>query len=139
MTSTNGNGSLSTIFNHSLIGSYPERELAGITGVWMYSARVLASSRAGDLVQLHPSLRDQYEWVQDHYRNVGLETATEVIWDTDLTVARNYPSYRWNPFLFSDLHHAVTPDERWKDIVRRMNDKNEFIRLCLERGWEQRI
>lgn len=124
------------LHNHSLVGSYPERELADIPGVWMYSARVLASTSSNDLVQLDPQLKGEYRAVAEHYERVGIEHSTNIIWNSSLEIAKDYPQYKWNPFIFSELHHQVIPNGRWLEIATAMNNKNRFARLCQQKGWQ---
>lgn len=124
-----------TLWNHNMLGAYPVQELKNIPGVWRYSARVLASTLPDDILQLPSDLKDQFDLICQHYRSLGLRHASNIIWDDDLEICKSYPNYFWNTFLFSEEHHLICPNERLHSIVKKMNNKNYFIRLCQQNGW----
>lgn len=126
---------LPTLYNHNLIGSYPEEELEKIKGIWAYSTRILGSSTPNDIVQLSSNVKPNFDRICAHYSMVGLNHSTQIIWNDDLKEARNFPNYRWSPFLFSCLHHAIMPNEAWYSIGSLCNEKNGFIELCQQKNW----
>ncbi|MFN8391308.1 MAG: hypothetical protein U0136_13535 [Bdellovibrionota bacterium] len=123
-----------TLFNHSVAGSYPDSELAGIAGAPLYSTRILGCTTPNDVVQLPPEVRPEFDWIGGHYDAAGVPFTRNVVWDLELDRARRYADHDWSVFLYSRLHARARPDPRWLDASTRMNDKNRFIQLCWELG-----
>ncbi|MCB0358727.1 MAG: ATP-grasp domain-containing protein [Bdellovibrionales bacterium] len=121
------------LYNHTLQGTYPG-QLDGIVGFQRYGSRALGSTVPADVIQINPELSEQFGWIANHFRTVGIETAETVIFDDRFEVANDYPEHEFDVFLFSDLAHRVRPDDRRQQAVRRIDNKNEFIKLCQSLG-----
>ncbi len=124
-----------TLWNHTMEGAYPPEQLAEIPGVWRYGARALCCTNPKDTIQLHADLQEEFSWISEHYRRIGLPHSTNVLWNADLQAIRTFPNHAWEVFLFSNLHEATKSDATWFETTRAMNEKNEFIALCQRHGW----
>jgi len=118
------------IFNHDLRDCADEEELARLLGVFKYPGRVLGETNPSDVIQLHPDLKSSWNWITDHYNRIGLPHTKTVIWDDNFDLIRRFPKHDLSVFFFGSKAHAVRPDERWYKVVKRMNSKNHFIKLC---------
>jgi len=74
------------IWNHSLEGSYPDKELRLIVGTPLYGARVLAITNPGDVVQLSCLVEREVPAIREHYERVELTHATDILLDDEVQV-----------------------------------------------------
>ena len=93
------------------------------------SAIALALSSKNDIVQLDPSLADEFAFIKAHYDAIGLEYAQNVIWDLSCEVLREFPEYTPDYFMFDRDVHRVRSDESWLKIVALMDNKNSLVGL----------
>ncbi|MCG6943057.1 MAG: peptide ligase PGM1-related protein [Thiohalocapsa sp.] len=114
------------ILNHDIMGCTAD----GVTGNHLYSGRALGMTDPGDIVQLHPDLRSQWEAISAHYARVGLRHTTEVIWDVGHERLAEHPEHAVSVFFFGPAEHAVRPDERWLQTVAAINSKNTFMEIA---------
>lgn len=136
------------IVNHNVVDSigYVPAEITGSLsreaddnlamklGLFKYSSRSLCISKTGDIIQLNPGLKAQWDWICRHYRRIGLDFSDEVIWDDSFEIIRELPPYDLSVFYFGQRANMVRPDFDRLFITELMNSKNEFIRLCLKLG-----
>lgn len=122
------------LINHDLKDCMPANELAQILGLARYSGRALPITEPDDLIQLHPSLRPEFEHVANHYDRIGLPFTRQVIWDDRFDVAHQYPDYELSVFFFGSRAHGARPDLPWANVAAEMNRKNRFLQLCQELG-----
>jgi hypothetical protein len=52
-----------------------------VLGNYLYSGRVLGMTEPGDLIQLHPDLKSQWQAIIAHYDRMGLNYSQNPIWD----------------------------------------------------------
>ncbi len=121
---------LKQVVNHDLKDCANSDELAKVLGVFKYPGRVLGATMPNDIVQLHPSLKENWDWIQDHYSRIGLPFSREIIWDDDFKILKDFPDYELSVFFFGKRAHSARPDQKWYQIVKQMNSKNNFIKLC---------
>lgn len=122
------------IVNRDLKNCSTEDELAKVLGVFRYPGRVLGSTKVGDIIQLHPDLKSEWDWISRHYNRIGLEFTSDVIWNDDFNVAKNFPEHNIDVFFFGEKAHIVRPDENWFQITKHTNSKNNFIKLAKQLG-----
>lgn len=103
-------------------------------GLFNYPGRVLGSTKPGDVLQLHPNLRQHWDWIKAHYERCGISHAEEIIWDDNPLLMRDFPGHEPSVFLFGERAHQARPNDAWYETVRSMNSKNNFILLCKELG-----
>jgi len=118
------------IFNHDIMHCTAE----GVEGNHLYSARALAMTSPGDIIQLHPSLQSQWPYIQEHYRRIGLSHADEVIWSTELSHIANNTDYQPSVFFFGDKENRAHPNTAWSEVVEYINSKNNFVKLADKLG-----
>jgi hypothetical protein len=114
------------IHNHDIMSCTAD----GVAGNHLYSGRGLVVSEPGDLIQLHPALRSQWDAITAHYDRVGLRHADEVIWDLSHDRLAEHPERAVSVFFFGPNEHRVRPDARWLDAVAAINSKNTFMALA---------
>ncbi len=137
------------IFNHQMRDAAPPEdqvwnfdESSGDTrsdpryslGIETYPGRALGATLPCDVIQLPYRLKPDWEAIVAHYARIGLSHTMHVVWDDSYEIVRNYPEHTLSTFLFGERAHAARPDEEWYGIVRRMNSKNECIRLARRLG-----
>lgn len=125
-----------TILNHGVLRAYPGDLLDGVAGVDYYGARVLASSYPGDICQFHPDLADRglLNPILSHYKRIGLRVADRFIFDESWEIAKEHPEHVLDAFYFGEEANEVSNRPRFASIAERLNDKNEFIKLCHRLG-----
>lgn len=129
---------MNKIYNHDIMHCTHAR----VIGNHLYSGRVLGTSEPGDIVQLHPDLKPEWEAIAAHYDRVGLSHSTNVIWDVGLKIIEKYPSYAPSVFYFGDADHNhgfddnwfKRIDKNWYEVVDFINSKNNFMALATELG-----
>jgi hypothetical protein len=130
-----------TLFNHHHFHAEgykeqtPELFKRVIAHAPLFAVRALPLSRPGDVVQLDPRCKEAYPYFEEHLKQVGLETATDIIWDISPEVANDYPDYELSCFRFNPSLNLVRPNQRRLDATDRFNNKNEFIALCQRNGY----
>lgn len=114
------------ILNHDIMGCTAE----GVVGNHLYSGRALGASEPGDLIQIHPALRPQWESICGHYDRIGLAYSRNVIWDVATHHLSGYPEHEPSVFFFGDAEQGVRPDRAWHQAVEYINSKNRFMDLA---------
>lgn len=113
--------------------TYPERSFRGVDDIPLYPGRVLASTYPGDIVQMHPDLKPELPHILRHYEAVGLQTATDIIWNYDPRQLAEHDGPISISF-FHRLFDTVRPNAFWYSVADRMNSKNNFIHLAKQLG-----
>ncbi|MDJ0897517.1 MAG: ATP-grasp domain-containing protein [Xenococcus sp. MO_188.B8] len=124
------------IFNHDIMHCTHD----AVLGNHLYCGRVLGMTNPDDLIQLHPSLKKEWEGIIRHYKNIGLNHSEHPIWDVSFQQLREHPDYDPSVFIFGDAIHESSPDNDWfhdlnrdwQDVVEFINSKNNFIHLAEE-------
>lgn len=98
------------------------------------SGRVLACSLPGDIVQLDPRLREQYDDLEAHLGKAGLQIG-KVIFDTDPATVKQYPGYDLSVYGFNPTIHSVQPDPERLATTTSCHNKNQFIAWCAKEGF----
>jgi hypothetical protein len=124
------NPQIRRIYNHDIMHCTAE----GVEGNHLYSARALGMTNPDDIIQLHPSLQSEWQYIKNHYQRIGLAHTTEVIWSTDLAHLANNTDYQPSVFFFGAQENQAHPDKAWSDVVNYINSKNNFIRLAEQLG-----
>jgi hypothetical protein len=101
----------------------------------MYAPRAIPLSYPDDVVQLHPGYKRAYPYFVEHLQQIGLPTATQIIWDLSAEVANELPDYKLSCYRFAPALHRVRPNRRRLDATERFNNKNLFIAFCEEHGY----
>jgi hypothetical protein len=120
----------SKIYNHDIMHC----TAGGVDGNYLYSARALGMTDPGDVIQLHPILKNEWPYICKHYDRVGLSHCDEVIWDSRLERLRTNLDLRPSVFFFGDEEHQVCPNQRWFGVVNYINSKNNFMHLAARLG-----
>lgn len=131
---TKSRKSMNKIYNHDIMHCTH----AQVMGNHLYSGRVLGTSEPGDIVQLHPELKPEWEAIVAHYDRIGLSHSTNVIWDVSLKIIEDYPTYAPSVFYFGDADHShglddgwfKNIDKEWYEVVDYINSKNNFMALA---------
>jgi glutathione synthase/RimK-type ligase-like ATP-grasp enzyme len=118
------------IFNHDIMHCTHD----AVAGNYLYSGRVLGISEPGDVVQLHPDLKSEWDSITAHYRRIGLSYSQNPIWDVSFDRLSDYPDREVSVFIFTDAlqEGKFTGDSNWLKVVEFINSKNNFIRLAQE-------
>ena len=122
------------IVNHDILDCSDHDSLDKVLGVHHYSGRVLGSTNPGDILQLNPDLKSHWDWIKEHYQKAGVSHASEIIWQDSFDVMTNFPQHEPSVFFFGDRANDARPDDKWHKIVKKMNSKNEFIKICNNMG-----
>jgi hypothetical protein len=118
------------IFNHDIMHCTAE----GVEGNHLYSARALGMTNPGDIIQLHPTLQSEWQYIKAHYARIGLAHTNEVIWSTNLVHIEHNSDYQPSVFFFGNQENHAYPDTPWYEVVKYINSKNNFIRLAEQLG-----
>lgn len=127
-----------TLFNHSLHFSEPIygcdplsfHKQAQNGGFEYYETRAHGCSKVGDVIQLDPNLQHDYPFAQEHYRQIGLETCQEVVWNLSANAANDYRDHHFSVYLFTEQINTLRPDPARLDATLRYLNKNSFMQLC---------
>ncbi len=119
------------ILNHDVCDAASEEELIAMGGGAKYSTRVLGSTFEDDIVQFNPSLKKSWDWIHSHYNRIGLEHSSNIIWEDKFNIVRDY-DHELDVFIYGEKAFGVRPNRNWFEIVKVMNSKNEFIKICSE-------
>lgn len=114
------------IFNHDILSCTHE----DVAGNHLYSGRALGMTEPGDIIQIHPFLKREWDAISSHYGNVGLTHSTHVIWDVNLKRLREFPDLRESVFYFGPRENGVRPHSAHFRVVEHINDKNNFVALA---------
>lgn len=122
------------IYNHDIMICTHE----AVRGNYLFSGRVLGTTEPEDLIQLHPDLKSQWQFITAHYDRIGLSHSKNVIWDVSHTLMSKYPDYDISVFIFGDVVHNRSVDHKWFhqidpnwfEVVEYVNSKNNFIELA---------
>lgn len=125
-----------TFYNHALL-PIPEYALHNLEKYsntekygGLYTARAIACSLPGDVIQLDPRLRPIYPFIIEHLEMVGLKTANTVIYSDNPATAKKYPDHQLSVYRFNDTFHAIRPDADRLAATELANDKNSFMTYC---------
>ncbi len=108
-----------------------------VIGNHLFSGRALGITNQGDIIQLHPDLRNDWHCITAHYGRIGLNHSHDVIWNVSLDLICSTPDCTPSVFYFGDaLNHSsgvanryCQIDEDWFRVVDYINSKNNFIEL----------
>lgn len=122
------------IFNHDIMTCTSDL----VVGNHLYSGRVLGVSEPGDIVQLHPDLKSEFEMIIRHYQRIGLRHSQDIVWNVSLDLISETSNCQPSVFYFGDAVHGDSPiaeqfrqvDENWFRVVDWINSKNNFIALA---------
>lgn len=120
------------IFNHGMTEHSSIEELMSVPNLFKYQCRSLGLTNPGDVIQLHPDLKKDRNYITAHYDRIGLSYTKNVVWNDDLETLRKFPDYELSIYFFGNKVNQVRPDQKWFEIARSMNSKNDFIRVCKE-------
>lgn len=115
---------------------------AQVIGNHLYSGRVLGMTEPGNVVQLHPELKPEWEAIASHYDRIGLTHSHDVLWNVSLDLIAETPNCKPSVFYFGDAVHSGSPiakrfrqvDEKWFDVVDFINNKNNFMDMAHQLG-----
>lgn len=125
-----GTSRTAKIFNHDIMHCTAE----GVHGNYLYSARALGMSELGDIIQLHPQLKNEWRHICAHYDRIGLNHSTEVIWDTEVEQLKINSDLKPSVFFFGEHEHRSQPNPGWYGVVNYINSKNNFMELAERLG-----
>jgi len=128
----NKKNKLKKIYNHEMNEHSRREEIACVPDLYKYHCRSLCMTNPGDIIQLHPDLRKDFDYITAHYDRIGLSYTRNVVWNDDLEIIRNFPNYELSVYFFGEKVNHVHPNEKWFRIAQTMNSKNDFIRTCKE-------
>ncbi len=120
---------------HSVGDSY--EGLGKLEGIDWYDGRTLVATNLGDELRLPAELQADYPAAAAHYESIGLEVTKNIVWGGSLAdLVNRDPTARRvvSVFLFGEEANAVAPNETRYQAVKRLNNKNEFIRDMQEAG-----
>jgi len=120
------------IFNHfdAELQRIQTIQPTNLDGLEVYSGRALCLSEPSDVIQLDPKLKSNWEWIINHYSQIGLSHTTQVVWENNFEILNDFPSHEISVFIFSPEINKVRENARWLKIVERMNSKNQFLERC---------
>ena len=118
------------ILNHDILNCTHE----SVQGNHLYSGRALGMSEPDDVIQLHPELRPEWPAIAAHYQRIGLQHASNVIWDVSYDHLKRHSQRQVSVFFFHDSIEVSRPDANWTRTVDYVNDKNNFMDLAGELG-----
>ncbi|MGB5832047.1 MAG: ATP-grasp domain-containing protein [Thiohalocapsa sp.] len=118
------------MLNHDIMGCTAE----GIRGNHLYSGRALGMTQPGDVIQLHPDLKSQWEAICAHYDRIGLSITDKVLWNVEQGRRFDFAGREASVFFFGDAEQAAYPDRRWYSVVEYINSKNNFMVSARELG-----
>lgn len=120
------------IFNHDIMDCTHEQ----VVGNYLYSGRALGLTHAGDIIQIHPILKSEWDAIVAHYDRIELTHTRHVVWDVSLERLAEFPDHSTSVFFFGDHVNAVRPDPYWLTVVEQINSKNRFMALANELGMD---
>lgn len=118
------------IINHDIMHCTAD----SVVGNHLYSGRALGISEPWDLIQLNPQLEPLWDAISAHYRRVGLNHSSSVIWDLDRGHLGRHIGYKPSVFFFGMDEYRVWGDHKWLEAVRYVNSKNNFMSIAEELG-----
>lgn len=132
-------------------GAVPQTEASYIDTLRLntYPARALCITDRGDIIQLNPCLKEEVNWVLDHYKNAHVFCSENIVFDDSFEMTSEllgtqvhremaqwcievgycgYPIL--SPFFFGVSAHEVAANKDCLSISQKMSSKNEFIEMC---------
>lgn len=101
----------------------------------LHSMRALPCTEKEDVIQLDRRLENSYPYMLEHFQEAGLDPTEEVIWDTSVDVAHDFPSHEVSSYSFNDLRNKVAPSQARLETATLCNNKNRFLQFCQENGY----
>ena len=114
------------VFNHDILSCTHE----SVSGNHLYSGRALGMTEVDDIIQLHPFLKGEYEFIAAHYERIGLSHTDDVVWDISRKRLTDYSDAEISVFFFGPTENAVRADSQWFRVVEHINCKNNFVALA---------
>lgn len=121
------------IVHHDVMDSYPNDILENMSGVVTYAGRVFASTSSGDVLVLPPETLSESDWVRSHYEEIGLDCAQEILFG-GYELLEHYPKHELSVFFFGEKANRARFDDRWFNMVKLLNNKNNFIKAAQALG-----
>lgn len=125
------------IYNHCLKDCSSPECLAGVSGIERYSGRALSITKPGDIILLNSNLAEHLNWVLEHYKRVGLSVTTDIRFNDGFDIIPSLLSsgeYAISVFYYGKRMFGITQNDKLFQIVHQMNNKNNFIKKCIELG-----
>jgi len=98
-----------------------------VVGNYLYSGRALGPN---DVIQLHSDTVSQWDYISDHYDQIGLVYSHSPVWDVSIERLNSYKDFSLSVFFFDKTIHQSHPNEEWLNVVRYINSKNNFMALA---------
>jgi len=117
-----------TLFNHDIMNCTSEE----VKGNFLYSGRALGLTEPGNIIQLHPRLKDEWHYITQHYDNIGLSYSESIIWDVNYACLKEYPEYKPSFFYYGDDIYDTYENHDFHSIVDFINSKNNFMQVATE-------
>lgn len=114
------------IFNHDIMTCTDE----SVIGNYLYSGRALGLTNSDDMIQLHPDLESQWNFIVEHYARIGLTHTDKVIWNVNFDTLANYSEYDVSVFIFDEHVNKTRPNTEFLDTVNALNSKNSFMKIA---------
>ncbi len=131
---------LMLIINHDPSDCAKYKFLVGVSGLEYYCVRSAFISRRGNKVMLPKAMFGVIGWILGHIKRVGLQIANlkDFIWTVDFSILKDFISQgngiALSVFFYGKRAYEITRNFDLFEIVRKMNQKNYFIRLCEKLG-----
>ena len=124
------------IFNHfdAELQRIQTIQPTNLDGLEVYLGRALCLSEPCDVIQLDPKLKSNWEWISNHYSQIGLSHTTQVVWENNFEIINDFPNHEISVFIFSPEINKIRKNTRWLKIVKWMNSKNQFVKTCKKIG-----
>jgi hypothetical protein len=103
-------------------------------GVDHLSDRIIAITNPGDVVIIHPDDSQHLHLLLSHIKSM------DIPFSRDIRITESFPPLdevhgaEISTFMFDDDVCRLTPDVRCLSVVKEMNNKNVFIKLCRALG-----
>ncbi len=120
------------VINHDTSVFFGEDQAA----MHLASGRALGISAPGDILQLHPALKDNWEAISAHYERIGLRHSRNVVWSLNPKELGSHAGYHPSVFYFSPHACQFWGDYEWLAIVEWINSRNNLVLLANELGIE---
>ncbi len=118
------------IVNHDIMHCTAE----GVTGNHLYSGRALGITEPGDIIQLRPELKENWDSITAHYHRVGLEHTSDVLWNVSMHHLGQYAGHNPSVFYFGPEQYINWGDHEWLSTTEYINSKNNFVEVAKETG-----
>jgi hypothetical protein len=95
------------------------------------TSRSYGLSLPGDTVMLDARLQSELPHVRAHYRRIGMQVATTILWQHSTQKAQELcPPMRYDTWIYDRETYKVAPDEDVLAATDQLNNKNTFLRQC---------